>query len=229
MLFLLRWARRFHRWIAYGVGVVVALWVVSGIFMVLPAGPPIARTPQVTLDPAAATRTPAEAVGALGGTPGRRVRGAELRDLGGRLVYRFSMASGRYAFVDAATAQTLEFSDSLARALARYASIDVGHAATLSRITRYDRLYRNGALPAFRIELHDARGTLVHVAADGTVSESGKRSRLRALMGGLHEFQLPGIRLPDRARKALLIGVSVLTIVLVCTGYFLVLPPPRRG
>ncbi len=227
MIRFTRWSRQFHRWLAYGFGAVVALWVVTGVVMIFPPPATTRAAPPPGLDPAAALRPPSEAARALPATGDARVRSVELRDLGGRLVYRFGMQSGEHVFVDAATAQRVDFTESLALTLARGVMIDTAMAQPVRRITTHDAHYRFGSLPAYRIQLRDAQRTLIHVAADGSISATSKRSRLRAIMGSLHEFQLPGNRIPNRPRKLLILGASALTIILVVTGYVLVLPVRR--
>lgn len=218
-----RWSRSFHRWIAYGGGVIVALWVVTGIVMIFPAPPATRAQPAAVIDPAAALRTPSEAAQALPANHAP-VRSVTLRDLGGRLVYDILLQNARHVFVDATTARRIEFSDSLALALARRVMLDSSVALNVTRLTTFDRRYRMGMLPAYRVELHDRAGTLIHVAADGSSNATSGRSRWRGVMGNLHVFQLPGVSLPARPRKLLLVATSVLTVVLVVTGYVLALP-----
>ena len=69
----------------------------------------------------------------------------------------------------------------------------------------------------------------LHVAADGNVTSTSKRSRLRGILVVLHEFQIPGDRVPARPRRALLLGASALTFILVVTGYVLALSVRRRS
>lgn len=218
-----------HRWLAYGLGAVVALWVVTGVVMIFPQPPSIRVAAAPTIDPALAVRSPNEAAGVLPEIGQGRVRSVSLRDLTGRLVYHFALRDGQHFFVDAATAQRVELTDSLALALARMVMRGAETKQSVTRIGQHDTQYRSGALPAHRIQLHDRDGTLIHVAADASISVTNKRSRLRAMTGGLHEFQLPGNRVPSRIRKGLLVGSSVLTIILVATGYVLVLPVRRTA
>jgi uncharacterized iron-regulated membrane protein len=222
-----RWSRTFHRWIAYGTGVAVALWTVTGIVMLLPPAQTTLTPRPATIDAAAAARSPAEAAKAL---PDDHppVRSVTLRDLAGRLVFQFMFQNGRHEFVDATTGQHVAFNDSLAAALARRVLPDTTMLRAMFPIAAHDARYPFGVLPAFRIELGDARRTLVHVAGDGSVTSTSNRSRFRAFMGGLHEFQLPGQLVPDRPRKALLLGAGLLTFVLIVTGYVLTLPARRN-
>lgn len=229
MIKVTRWSRQLHRWLAYGLGVIVALWVVTGVVMLFPPPPttlPAANTP---IDLSAAVRSPGEAAQALPKDSLLRVRSLALRHLGDRLVYHFVLAQGEHVFVDAATAQRVELSDSLALALARGVMVDTSLTRSVTRITQHDARYRFGMLPVVRIALGDAQRTLVHVAADASVTSTSKRSRLRGTMAALHEFQIPGNLIPARPRKALLLGASALTIILIVTGYVLALPVRRRS
>ena len=222
------WSRRFHRWIAYGLGVLVALWTVTGVVIMFPPPPTTRIPPAAAVDPVEATRSPGEAFHALALGREASVGSAELQSLGGRLVYHFVLSNDTHAFVDARTAQPVEFTDSLARALARDAIAQGTLPRTFTRLTRHDRRYPFGALPAYRFELPDGHNTLLHVAADGRISSTSTRSRFRAAMAALHEFQLPGNVVPGRLRKLLVLGASALAIVLVVTGYVLVLPARWR-
>ena len=121
----------------------------------------------------------------------------------------------------------VEFSDSLARSLARRALIDTTVAMSLTRLATHDARYSFGPLPAYRVEVGDAAGTIIHVAADGSLNPTTRFSRFRAVMGQLHEFQLRG-RVPERPRRFSLMVSGLLTIVLVLTGYVLALPVRRR-
>lgn len=223
-----RWSRKLHRWIAYGLGVLVVLWVVTGVIMMFPPPPTIRTVGGPTIDPSAAVRSPSEALQALPETA-RPVRSVGLIDLDGRLVYDFVARGGAHILVDASTATRVMLSDSLAASLLRARISDSSVAINVRQITEYDQNYRFGVLPAFRAQLNDAAHTIVHVAADGSITSTSSRSRMRAVMAALHEFQLPGAVIPNRARKLLLLGASALTIILALTGYILALPARWRG
>ena len=223
-----RWSRSFHRWIAYGLGALVMLWVVTGVAMVLPPAPTTRSVGGAALDPSGAVRSPSEALLAVPETA-RPVRSVALKPLGANLVYDFVARGGAHILVDAATAQRVLLSDSLASSLVRAVVLDSSVGFTVRHITEYDQYYRFGVLPAYRAELNDAAHTFVHVGVDGSITSTSSRSRLRAVMAALHEFQLPGNLIPNRMRKVLLLGASALTIVLALTGYILALPARRRG
>jgi uncharacterized iron-regulated membrane protein len=219
----LRGSRQLHRWIAYVIGALVLVWSVTGVVMMFPPPMTIRASAAEVINPADATRTPAEALHALAlGEPA--VRSLTLRRLAGRLVYDFTLPGGAHAFVDATTAEPVVFNDSLARALLNTVLIDGVTSRNMVPLAAHDDQYRFGALPAFRFELDDAAGTLVHIASDGMVSSSNRRGRFRGVMAALHEFQLPGGLIPQKPRKLLLLGASAFTIVLIVTGYVLVLP-----
>lgn len=228
MPWLSRGSRQLHRWLAYGLGAVVALWVVTGVVMLIPPAPTIRPSGNESIDVARAARSPSEAARALP-DDARRVRALALREISGRLVYDFVSQRGAHILVDAATAQRVDLTDSIALSLARRVMTDSSVSSSVSKITRYDDKYRFGALPAFRIQLADAAHTVIHVGADATITSSSSRSRLRAKLAGLHEFNIPGDLIPTRVRKALLIGTSALAIILVLTGYVLSLPVRRRA
>ncbi len=228
MPIITRWSRSFHRWIAYGLGALLILWTVTGVVMMFPPPPTIRNLGSTQVDAAAAVRSPSEALQALPETA-RPVRSVGLRDVGGRLTYDFVARGGAHILVDAATAQRVMLTDSIAASLVRKVMIDSTIGFRVRPITEHDQNYRFGVLPAFRAELNDTLQTIVHVAADGSITSSSTRSRRRALMAALHEFQLPGDLIPGRVRKLPLLGASALTIVLALSGYILALPVRRRG
>ena len=228
MPWLSRTSRQLHRWLAYGLGAVVALWVVTGVLMLFPPAATIRSSGNESIDPARAMRSPSEIARAFPDEL-QRVRALTLRDIGGRLVYDFLNQRGAHILVDAATAQRVQLTDSLALSLARRVIADSTVPANVSQITQYDDKYRFGALPAYRIALNDAAHTVIHVGADAAITSSSSRSRLRAKLAGLHEFHIPGNPIPAQIRKALLIGTSALAIILVLTGYVLSLPTRRRS
>lgn len=228
MIRLTRWSRQFHRWIAYVLGAVITLWIVTGVAMVLPPPPTTRPVDLPSIDPVAAVRSPREAALALSTLGDQPVRSLALRDLGGRLVYHFALDRGDHVFVDATTAQRVELTDSLALALARRVMFDTSITTSVRKLTQHDSRYRVGALPAYRIELNDPSRTLIHIAGDGTIFSTSSRSRLRQKMAAWHEFQLPGNVVPGRLRKVLVLGASALTLCLVLTGYVLALPLRRR-
>lgn len=227
MPIVVRWSRSVHRWIAYVLGALVILWVVTGVVMMFPP-PPTIRAGSAQIDVATAVRSPSEALQAITETA-RPIRSVKLTDLGGRLVYDFIARGGAHILVDAASAQRVMLSDSLAVSLVRAVMVDSSASYSVRRITDHDQDYRFGVLPAFRVEVNDATRTIVHVAADGSITSTSSRSRLRAVMAALHEFQLPGNLIPGRPRKMLLLGASAFTIILAITGYILALPVRRRG
>jgi hypothetical protein len=223
-----RWSRSLHRWLAYVIGALVVLWIASGVVMMFPPPPTIRVADSGPLDPSTAVRSPSEAVQALPAA-GRRVRSVTMRNLAGRLVYDFTGQNGAHILVDATTAQRVELADSFAVTLARRVMVDSSVSYTVRQITEHDKGYRFGLLPAYRIALDDKSRTVIHVAADGSISSTSNRSRFRAAMASLHELQIPGDVIPGRLRKLLLLGASALTIILALTGYILALPVRRRG
>ncbi|MGQ0640173.1 MAG: hypothetical protein ACT4P6_05275 [Gemmatimonadaceae bacterium] len=225
---LTRWSRRLHRWLAWGLGILVAMWVITGVFMILPSAP-VRFAPLAPIDATAAVRSPNEAALALPSAAASRVRTVSRRNLGGSLLYHFVLQNGRHVFVDATTARRVEFSDTLARAIARAAIVGGEVGPPLTRLERHDRRYRTGPLPAYRFQLNNSDRTMIHVSAGGTVNATSRYNQFRAMMGRLHQFELPLIHIPSRPRRAALVVTSVITVVLVVTGYVLVFPLRRRS
>lgn len=225
----LRLSRRWHRWGAWIVGLVVLLWTVTGIFMVLP-GPAAPReavaSERITLTDDLLSPHAALARATAGELP--PIRGLELRQLDGRLVYHVWAMRGAPLLVDARSGDPVIIDDSLAVRLARSFAGVASPVARVERLERSDALYR-GRLPAMRVVLATPETTVIHVAADGVTSFAAPRQRLKGIMGRLHTFSIPRVTDPrPTLRRALLIGTSVVTLALILTGFVLLLPPRRR-
>lgn len=225
----LRLSRRWHRWGAWVVGLVVLLWTVTGIFMVLP-GPAVPRevvaNERISLTDDLLAPQAALARATAGELP--PIRGLELRRLDGRLVYRVSTMRGAPLLVDARNGDPVIIDDSMAVRIARdLAGVDAP-VARVERLERNDTLYR-GSLPATRVVFAKPGTTVIHVAADGTTSFGVPRQRLKGIMGRLHTFSIPRITDPrPTLRRVLLVGTSTVTLALIVTGFVLLLPPRRR-
>ncbi len=229
---LLRRSRQWHRWGAWGLGAIVLLWTVSGLFMIMPAGraalrpppPPDIQLSEDVVTPQAALA----AIEAPGGDGPVKVRGVSLEPLDGRLFYRFTLRRGGTRLIDARSGAPFVLDDSTAGRLAR-ASIrrDPG-IVSVNRLTKSDGEYR-GSFPAFRVVFDDAARTTAYVSKDGGVSVPDSRMRLKQGAERLHTFNIRALTSVSPAlRRWLLYVTSVGTVALIVTGFVLLLPVRRR-
>lgn len=219
---MIRLFYKVHKWIGVGIGLVLLMWIVTGMLIGGGGG----GRPSAPPDYSRATVSPAEAVAvaARGDSGLAEVRGVVLDMLGGRLVYRLSAPRGRGALVDAATGERLEIGEALAREVA--ASL-VPQAAVreVVRLEGYDLGFPRGALPAWRVVLDGPAGTWVHLSRDGLASSNTREQRRKSVYHDLHTFAtLQQLRLGRPAIRILFLVASVISLGVVVTGYYLSLP-----
>ena len=114
----LRSLHRIHRVVATPVGVLIVLWIITGIIPLLPtpAPPPVTGQP---LDLSKAVVTPAEAVRAVAGsdvTP--KVRWMRLQPLGDVIVYEVSVEGRPLQLIDATTGKRITVDAAVAERIA---------------------------------------------------------------------------------------------------------------
>jgi len=216
-----------HKWIGITIGVLIVMWLVTGVVMILPYPQtlPPASIPydSMTVSPAQAIRV------AQAHAEGRQVRNVLLRGLGTTLLYQVNLVGAPAVLVDGQTGTVVRITDSIAVAVARASlgpDVDIDKVEILER-RRLDYLF--GALPAYRVEIGDGRGTLLHLGVrDGRVRASTGRSRLVTGMGFVHTFEVLRLaRANQRVERWLLIVTSTISLVSVVTGYLLFRLPRR--
>lgn len=229
----LRTVYKLHRWIAIFFGVILLNQLISGAVMVLPLPDPTEPERHPPIDYQSITLSPAGALEALAqASPeevqDRLVRAVTLRQLLGRLLYEVKLHGGGTHLIDAESGEMVEITPELAARIARSTLGTSATARQVERLEHYDYRWRHGALPVYRVTLEDSEVSVVYVSVDS--GEVGGRSdrwgRIRGLIGGgLHEFQPVGWLLgSNRARKALLLLLSLVGVATALTGYYLALP-----
>lgn len=220
---MLRLFYKVHKWVGIGIGVFLLMWIVTGMLLGGGEGRPRDAAPPdyrgAVVSPAAAQEVAVAADSGL-----RDIRSLELDRLGSHLFYRVRGAGGT-VLVDAAQPQRLEVTEALAREVAA-GMFPQGRIEGVELLQRHDRGYPNGGLPAYRVRFDDGARTLVHVALrDGMLAVSNKDLRLNGTLHGLHTFaSLRALGLSRVPIRRLLIVASLISLVVVVTGYYMSLP-----
>jgi hypothetical protein len=222
---------RIHRWLGIAAGAFIFLWAMTGIVMILPGSPDAgpAPGPRASEVFAGAGVAPAAIIANLAHTSAdTELQAISLRALGAQPVYVFETSRGSQLF-DARSGAPVVIDSSRARelALAGYPGRPV---ARVSRLEGHDAQYPDGPLPVFRVVFGDADGTVVHVSSQGTLTAGlGRLVQVRRFISGLHVFRpVRTLTGSEGARHTLLHLISVLTMAVVLTGYWMVLPPGPR-
>jgi len=230
--------RLWHHWLAIIGGLFLAIFTLTGVVMILPkhvpwAGAPPQVQPMPAVDPAVVAITPAEAVTRTQSLPGGpfRVHRISLAPLGPYMVYTLDTDRGPVR-IDATTGEpSVPLSADEAEALIRARFGLAGGALDRSLEERSSwRYWGDAGLPAWVFSEPDQPSVVYAVgAADGVIRARTNSMRVRELFGRSHTLW-PVTVLTGSAglRDITMLATSVLSLLLVATGFFLVLPLPRR-
>jgi uncharacterized iron-regulated membrane protein len=224
--------RNLHKWIGIAIGLVLLLWIGTGVLMVLPHRSTTGAAPGYDWQHAAIT--PAQAVSLAQGRDAgglTRVSGLDLHRLADRLVYRVHFEDGSVRLVDAASGGLVVLDSATATVVARTAFGVEGEPVSVERLERYDVRYAAGPLPAIRVAFDDPARTVAYVGVrDGTVRGGGTGHRVRAIISGLHTFYpLRALVGSARIEVGLLLLACAIGIAGIATGYWLALPRRLRA
>jgi hypothetical protein len=213
---VLRLIYKWHKWIGVSVGVILAMWLFTGIIMVAgprPPSPPIAR-----LDFSAAVISPAQAAARSNATVDR----IDLIGIGTAPVYKLSTASGT-VLLDARSGERVVINDSLATVIAMQAS-------GVSVPAKAERVAAGEGASGYRVVFSDEASTVVEIEAGGAARVTDKLKRFRNVMGGLHTFGvLRGVNASRGTIEGLLVLIAGTALVSVVLGYVMALPRRRRS
>lgn len=219
---MIRLFYKVHKWIGVGIGLILLMWIVTGMLLGGGGGGRPAEPP----DYSRATVSPATAVAVAAASDSglRAVRGVALEHIAGRLVYRVSAARNRAVLVDAASGEAIAIGEALAREIA--ATLAPGAPVSeVRRLAAHDGGFPRGALPAWRVVLADPAGTWVHLSRDGLGSSNTREQRRKAVYHDLHTFAtLQQVHLDRGSIRVLFLVASVISLAVVVTGYYLSLP-----
>ncbi|MBK6457226.1 MAG: PepSY domain-containing protein [Gemmatimonadetes bacterium] len=217
-----------HKWIGIVMGVIVLVWLVSGMVMILPFYPVVDQsqlaTPnmrQAVISPAAATEI--AVVREQGGSEPRKV---QLIPVGGDPYYKIDLMGGKSFLISAIDGERLLIKREVAEGLARRGLPPAVRVRAVSEITEHSLANPRGPVPAFRFEFDDPSETTALVGIrDGVVMHTDGRKRIRAFVTGLHTFDQLELLVGDSTpKKGALHLTSIISIVLVMSGYYVVLP-----
>lgn len=218
-----------HKWVGIGIGLVVLMWLVTGLVMIQPQ---VNALPPVTNDFSAAAVSPAEAIGhaGLGDSSDAGVRRVALQTLGSRLVYQVFPRRGPPVLVDASDGSIVVVTEDLVRQVATELFGDGSVVGEVERITRHDAGYPFGPLPVLRAAIASGDGVLLHLSErDATVRASSSQGRVIAAFGRWHTFRALGAIHPSkRFEHGMLWLTSLLAIGLAVTGYLISFKWRRR-
>ncbi|MBK6424066.1 MAG: PepSY domain-containing protein [Gemmatimonadetes bacterium] len=220
---MLRLFYKVHKWVGIGIGLFLLMWIVTGMLLGGGEGRPRdGAAPDYSR--AVVSPADAQALAASGDSALREIRAVELDRIGSHLLYRVR-GTGGTVLVDAEQPQRLEVTEALAREVAT-GMFPQGSIEGVELLTRHDRGYPNGALPAYRVRFADRAETLVHLSVrDGMLAVSNKDLRLNGTLHGLHTFaSLRALGLARVPIRRLLIVASLISLVVVVTGYYMSLP-----
>jgi len=226
--------RRIHKWIFVFMGAILLVWLLSGMVMLLPPNwfGPESRNAPATADFRVATLAPAEAIARLEAGSGEPldVIAVRLQRVQDQLLYAVRLRGGEEHLVDARTGARFEFSRALAEQVARAGFGIDAPLAELLELQQHDSFYPWGDLPVFRLRFADKPSDFYLVdQKTARVTRSSTASRIRQAVTSLHHFQ-PVESLTGSAQlgKALLMLTSVLGLLGVVSGYYLVFAGSRR-
>jgi len=226
-----RWILRIHKWIGICLGVVIFVWLVSGVVMILPPAstPPKGRQ---RVEYTRAALSPAQAIELVASRErdSGAVRRVTLVPVLERDYYLLETSSRQSYLLDSETGDPFVIDTGVAERIARQAAGGRADAATVETVNQPVSGYMAGPLPVFRVAFDDSRGTVVFVSPrDGAARYTDRLMRTRFFLAGLHTFdQLRLMPVGKDIRKPLLYLTSLVGFGLVLTGYYMVFPKRWR-
>jgi hypothetical protein len=221
------WTLRVHKWVGTCLGIIIFIWLLSGVVMILPQGSRPSKD-RGTVDYARAALSPAQAI-AL--TASREqdsllVRRLSLVPVLDRDYYLLEAGNQKSYLLDSESGNPLVITTEIAERIARETAGRHSDPVRVDLVSKPVSGYMGGPLPVYRVAFDDDRGSIVFVSPrDGSARYTDHRARARFLIAGLHTFdQLRLLPFGERIRKPLLYLTSLLGAGLVLTGYYMVFP-----
>lgn len=222
-------ARPIHKWLGIGLGLLMGLWIVTGIAIVIPRPTPDFVTyPDERPDPGAAAIAPAAVAERLA-AEGRRLVGVSLRAVDGETYWEARDAAGGLTLLHATTGAERTFTEADARALL-LARLRPGYTiASAETIERHRYFYPFGELPAYRFRITGAAGAEVFVTPTGRLTPLDMSLKLKLGVAGLHDLFVLNPVIGDLGRRGFIAGTGLFLLGLVVTGFYLALPARWRS
>ncbi|MCP4358091.1 MAG: hypothetical protein GY796_08775 [Chloroflexi bacterium] len=238
MLKKIRTWYKLHKWISIATGVLIILWLISGIIMVSPTFAPGLIQGLLVANPsppdyAQTSMSPAEAVARLEEALERplTVSNVLLRSTGETLSYQILLTNGDSHLIDTVTGTELVINEKVARQIAQDAYKTDAPIVSAAYLEHYNVGYLFGPLPVYRFVFDDGRATYIHVSIpDGQTLTNDRQARLLALFESFHNFAILRLfRITQEKLITLLLWTSLLvTLAAALIGYYLALPHRRR-
>lgn len=222
--------RRIHKWIGVGSGVLLVLWIVTGVLIAARGeGRAVLQSAAPVPDYRMARISPSEAISALDerGRASGDIGSLRLELIGSRPTYVIRSEGSGISLVDAMTGVSFEIDGPRALQIARDLYGGTGTPADPVLVDSRGLRYFMGELPAYRVAFDDDYGTEIYVAVrSGTVSWWDGKSWTQRLMMTAHTLGPIGTFFGPRLRRALMVGGGLVTLLVALSGYYLAW---RRG
>ncbi len=223
-----------HKWISIVTGLVIAMWLVTGIVLTSPDPfpqvlPHYAGSPAMP-DFRTVEMSPAEAVGRLAGILGQTpsvsaVKLTQVWDLA--LVYHITLTDGQIYLIDAATGNQFEMTPDMAAAIAKADYATGSLVARVERLEQHDLGYMDGPLPAYRVVFDERKATYTHIAVySGELQRTNIMHRAILIISGLHTLEtfIVFFHNKDMLINLLVWLATIFSLIAAVVGYYLALP-----
>ena len=251
MLKIYKLARKIHKWASIGIGVFLLIWLISGIFYVIPVsvleridhwimGGKQVQTMETRSELANIEFIPVgvgyrdlsvsipEAISILETSVGHTVQvtGCLVHRLSDTLVYEIILEDGSRHLIDAIKGKSTKITEAEIKENAIAAAPPGSHIVKMTYLTKRPYAYW-GPIPVYRFIFDDVSRTYVYVSPiTGQIKLRNKGwNRLREWMLSLHKFEfLMLIWEREAFRKGVLLILSLVGLAVVITGFYIALP-----
>lgn len=227
--------RSWHKWIGIAIGLVLLVWVVSGIAMIAPMSSAVwgsgAVEPSLDIDGVVVTPNHAISIARSSVAAGElgAIRSVTLAPLLDAIVYQVTPTRGEPVLIDAGTGAMVTITGKRASAIA--SSVEPGSAPVSVEHIVTRPIGYGGRLPAWRVAFGDDAATVAIVAeATGEMTRTQRRDRILMVAGHYMHVFVPMKQLPggEVTRKAALVATGLVAVLSIVSGYWLALPVRLR-
>lgn len=224
-----------HRWIFMFMGIIMIVWLVSGIVMIMPhkwfGG--ITRNDQPAIDDYhSISLSPAEAIARLEQHAGGHldVKQIKLIQIHTDLYYRITARRNTAELISTLTGERFEFPPALAEQVARHNFNIESPLLESVWLTEHSSGYPYGDLPVYRLRFERLPGQFYYVNRNnGSVSRSTTLSRIYNGIVSLHGFHpVEALTGSKDLRMFLLYMTGALSLVGSTIGLLLIFPLRRK-